>query len=93
VADALAWCAAAIGPVTELRELSGGCTSTMLALTTLTGDGVILRLITREPWLSHGYDLATREHDIRQMLRAVRYQLRALAVWMPLARLAAFQHT
>lgn len=68
VTPALTWCAAEIGPVARVRELSGGSTSTMLALTTETGDEAVLRLITREPWRTHGRGLTTREHQIQQML-------------------------
>jgi len=68
VTDALSWAAATIGPITGMRELSGGWTSTMLALTTESDDELVLRLMTREPWRTHGHALTTRECEIQQML-------------------------
>lgn len=44
VTDALTWASAAIGAVTRANELSGGWTSTMLALSTEDGDEAVLRL-------------------------------------------------
>ncbi len=49
-------------------SLSGGITSTMLALTTADGDEVVLRLVTNEPWRTHGAELVTREHETQVML-------------------------
>lgn len=66
--DAMNWCSAAIGDLTRVSELSGGWTSTMLALVTEDGDEAVLRLMTREPWRSHGPALTTREREIQQML-------------------------
>lgn len=40
----------------------------MLALTTGAGDELVLRLMTREPWRSHGAGLTTRESEVQQML-------------------------
>ncbi|KRF34645.1 phosphotransferase family protein [Nocardioides sp. Soil805] len=68
VTAALAWAQEVIGPVTAVRELSGGWTSTMLALTVEGGDEVVLRLMTREPWRTHGTGLTTRESDVQAML-------------------------
>lgn len=68
VTDALTWASATTGPLTSVSELSGGWTSTMLALTTGGGDELVLRLMTREPWRSHGHGLTTRESEIQQML-------------------------
>lgn len=69
VTAALTWAGEAIGPVTGARELTGGWTSTMLALTTSRGgEDVVLRLMTREPWRTHGHGLTTREREIQQML-------------------------
>lgn len=68
VTAALAWVEASATPVTGARELLGGWTSTMLALSTDTGDDWALRLMTREPWRSHGSALTTRECEIQQML-------------------------
>lgn len=68
VTDALTWASATSGPLTRVSELSGGWTSTMLALATGSGDELVLRLMTREPWRSHGPALTTRECEIQQML-------------------------
>jgi aminoglycoside phosphotransferase (APT) family kinase protein len=68
VTDALRWAAGAVGPVTRVRELSGGWTSTMLALDAEDGGEHVLRLMTREPWLSHGPALTTRESEVQQLL-------------------------
>jgi aminoglycoside phosphotransferase (APT) family kinase protein len=68
VTDALGWASASIGPVSRVRELSGGWTSTMLALDTGDGGGFVLRLMTREPWRSHGTELTARECEVQQML-------------------------
>jgi aminoglycoside phosphotransferase (APT) family kinase protein len=68
VTDALGWASATIGPVTRVSELSGGWTSTMLALDTGVGGGFVLRLMTREPWRSHGPELTARECEVQQML-------------------------
>ena len=65
---ALTWVARMTGPITGVRELSGGWTSTMLALSTESGDDLVLRLMTREPWRSHGPGLTTRECAVQQML-------------------------
>lgn len=68
VTDALTWASATTGPLTGMSELSGGWTSTMLALAAGSGDAHVLRLMTREPWRSHGPALTTRECEIQQML-------------------------
>ena len=68
VTSALRWAEETVGPVTGVRELSGGITSTMLALTPSTGDEVVLRLMTNEPWRTHGAGLTTRESEIQRML-------------------------
>jgi aminoglycoside phosphotransferase (APT) family kinase protein len=65
---ARAWVEGVVGPVTAVRELAGGWTSTMLALTTVRGDQVVLRLMTEEPWRTHGAGLTARESDIQRML-------------------------
>ena len=59
---ALAWATETIGPITGVRRLSGGWTSTMLALTGAHGETSVLRLMDREPWRAHGPELTTREH-------------------------------
>ena len=68
VTDALAWVSEASGPLTQVDQLSGGWTSTMLAVTTEGGDELVLRLMTREPWRSHGAGLTTREAEVQRML-------------------------
>lgn len=68
VTSALAWAAQAAGPVTGVHELEGGWTSTMLALTMVDGDDLVLRLMTREPWRTHGEGLTNRESQIQAML-------------------------
>jgi aminoglycoside phosphotransferase (APT) family kinase protein len=67
---ALAWVEEAGHAVTSARELTGGWTSTMLALSTDSGEDLVLRLMTREPWRSHGVALTTRESQVQQMLAA-----------------------
>ena len=60
---------AALGDaVVEARHLSGGITSTMLALTTADGERAVLRLMTNEPWRTHGTELTTREHETQLLL-------------------------
>jgi aminoglycoside phosphotransferase (APT) family kinase protein len=68
VTDALTWSSAVVGALDRVTELSGGWTSTMLALVTEDGDEAVLRLMTREPWRTHGPALTTRERDVQQML-------------------------
>jgi aminoglycoside phosphotransferase (APT) family kinase protein len=66
---AVAWAAERLGSdVVEVDELTGGWTSTMLALTTSTGERAVLRLMTNEPWRTHGAELTTREHETQLML-------------------------
>lgn len=43
VTAALIWAAGKTGPITGTRELSGGWTSTMLALSTQSGDDLVLK--------------------------------------------------
>ena len=64
---AVAWAEATLGPVTRVEELSGGWTSTILALSAESGPAV-LRLMTNEPWRTHGEELTTRESDVQRML-------------------------
>ena len=68
VTAALEWATRVIGPITDVRELSGGWTSTMLALTSGGDDDVVLRLMTREPWRTHGAELTARESEIQELL-------------------------
>lgn len=67
VTAALRWAESVVGPVGDVRRLTGGWTSTMLALGT-GAEEVVLRLMTREPWRSHGAALTTRERDVQRML-------------------------
>ena len=66
-ADAIAWARKEIGAeVTSVRPLEGGLTSTMLALSDASGQGHVLRLMTNEPWATHGADLTRRERDAQR---------------------------
>lgn len=66
---ALEWVEEVLGEqVGEVRRLSGGWTSTMLAITPRTHEAVVLRLMTNEPWRTHGEPLTTRESEIQRML-------------------------
>lgn len=64
-----AWAESVLGTaITEVAELSGGITSTMLALTISSGEQAVLRLMTREPWRTHGAELTRRERVALQAL-------------------------
>jgi aminoglycoside phosphotransferase (APT) family kinase protein len=64
IAAALAWAGSALdSPVTSYDALDGGVTSTMLALRHGDGAESVLRLMTNEPWRTHGAELTTRERD------------------------------
>ena len=65
---ALEWASRQVGALSGVRELTGGWTSTMLSLASESGDGFVLRLMTREPWRTHGEALTTREREIQRML-------------------------
>ena len=67
--DAIAWAAEVVGPVSGVRALEGGRTSTMLALTPRDGEPVVLRLMTVEPWRTHSAELTTRERDTQRAAR------------------------
>ena len=61
---ALGWAGSALGsPVASHEALDGGLTSTMLALRHDDGTESVLRLMTNEPWRTHGAELTTRERD------------------------------
>ena len=63
------WAAERLGQdVVAVEQLSGGITSTMLALTTVDGERAVLRLMTNEPWRTHGAELTTREHQTQLLL-------------------------
>ncbi len=70
LSPALAWVESVAGPVTAARELVGGMTSVMVALSTASGEELVLRLMTREPWRRHGAALTAREREIQEMLEA-----------------------
>lgn len=60
--EALAWTESVLGTtITEVAELRGGQTSTMLAITSACGREYVLRLVTQEPWRSDGAMLTQRE--------------------------------
>ena len=56
--------------VDEVVPLLGGRTSAMLALHDSSGRASVLRLITEEPWRTHGAELATRESITQRTLAA-----------------------
>ena len=61
---ALEWAGSALGsPVASQQALDGGLTSTMLALRHDDGAESVLRLMTNEPWRTHGAELTNRERD------------------------------
>jgi aminoglycoside phosphotransferase (APT) family kinase protein len=61
---ALGWAGSVLGSSVSSHEvLDGGMTSTMLALCHDDGAGSVLRLMTNEPWRTHGAELTTRERD------------------------------
>ncbi|MDQ3485310.1 MAG: aminoglycoside phosphotransferase family protein [Actinomycetota bacterium] len=66
---ALVWTESRTGvSVADVRELEGGTTGVMLALRDDRGESTVLRLITKEPWRTHGAALSTRESAVQQML-------------------------
>src|SRR3954453_17336510 len=68
-AEVRAWAEAVLGAaITDVVELSGGITSTMLALTDASGQQAVLRLMTKDPWRAHGRELTLRERAALQEL-------------------------
>lgn len=68
---AIAWAQSHLDhDVHEVRPLVGGRTSAMLSLLDRSGRGSVLRLITEEPWRTHGAGLATRESVTQRSLTA-----------------------
>lgn len=64
IAAALEWAGSALGSrVTSYDALDGGVTSRMLALQHDDGTESVLRLMTNEPWRTHGAELTARERD------------------------------
>ncbi|WP_426245629.1 phosphotransferase family protein [Nocardioides sp. LHG3406-4] len=51
-----------------MTPLLGGWTSTMLRLDDSSGGLSVLRLMTNEPWRTHGAALTTRERQVQQLL-------------------------
>ncbi|MCH1867683.1 phosphotransferase family protein [Nocardioides sp. CFH 31398] len=68
LAPAVAWAERHLGAVRDVRRLEGGWTSTMLQLTPADGPDAVLRLMTEEPWRTHGPGLVTREAAVQTML-------------------------
>jgi aminoglycoside phosphotransferase (APT) family kinase protein len=67
--DALAWAGSVLGSrVVSADPLDGGMTSTMLALRDEAGTESVLRLMTNEPWRTHGAELAARERTAQLAL-------------------------
>lgn len=68
---ALAWAASVLGAdLASAVELFGGLTSTMLALTDVSGRQSVLRLMTTEPWRTHGSGLTRRESAAQHQLQS-----------------------
>ncbi len=68
-AAALAWAGERTGRAWRAVErLAGGRTSAILALTDEAGDECVLRMVTEEPWRTHGARLTTRERDVQRLL-------------------------
>jgi aminoglycoside phosphotransferase (APT) family kinase protein len=66
---AIEWAEATLGArVVACEQLTGGLTSTMLALTDDTGAQSVLRLMTEEPWRTHGRALTQREQGAQRAL-------------------------
>lgn len=67
--QALVWAADCLGEsIARVETLPGGMTSTMLGLTCESGSSAVLRLMTNEPWRTHGAALTERERTIQLML-------------------------
>lgn len=54
--------------VSAVKALQGGMTSTMLRLELARGGSAVLRLLTQEPWRTHGAALSRREQDTQRVL-------------------------
>lgn len=69
IEEALTWAGSVLGsPVVDHEQLVGGLTSTMLALRDVDGGESVLRLMTEEPWRTHGAELTTRERHAQLVL-------------------------
>ncbi len=63
------WVEDALGtPIAELTPLQGGWTSQMSRLTTESGQRVVLRQMTKDPWRRHAEGLLTREARVQAEL-------------------------
>ena len=77
--EAVAWAESVLDePIAEVTELSGGLTSTILALSHGSGARSVLRLMTNEPWRTHGAALTRRE-------RAAQAELSSTSVPAPVS--------
>jgi aminoglycoside phosphotransferase (APT) family kinase protein len=66
---AIAWAESTLGsPICKWAPLSGGLTSTMLAISDASGSQSVLRLMTNEPWRTHGRALTRREQAAQDEL-------------------------
>jgi aminoglycoside phosphotransferase (APT) family kinase protein len=71
VAAALGWAGSELGsPVVSSAPLDGGMTSTMLGLRHDDGTESVLRLMTNEPWRTHGAELTARERAAQLAMAA-----------------------
>jgi aminoglycoside phosphotransferase (APT) family kinase protein len=69
--EAVAWAESVLGgPIAGVAELPGGMTSVMLALSPASGPPTVLRLMTNEPWRTHGAGLTRRERAAQDALAA-----------------------
>lgn len=66
--SAVAWATESWQPVTDVTTLTGGWTSTMLALTGEDGEQAVVRLMTRQPWASHAPQMLPRESGLQALL-------------------------
>ncbi len=65
----VAWAESRLGHrVTRTTPLIGGWTSTMLRLDDESGRASVLRLMTNEPWRTHGAELTSRESHVQALL-------------------------
>jgi len=70
-AAGIEWAESVLGArVVEASQLEGGLTATMLALADADGGRSVLRLMTNEPWRTHGSALTRRERSAQVELAA-----------------------
>src|SRR3546814_259448 len=66
---AVRWAESQLGAtIAAVTALTGGTTSTMLRLRDTAGHDSVLRLMTNEPWRTHGAELTARERDAQREL-------------------------